>query len=174
MKKGIVIWLTGMPCSGKTTISKKLEKYFQRKNLPVQILDGDAMRQTINSDLGFSKKDRDENIRRAAHIAKLLSDNGINVVVAFVSPYRKMREFARGICDKFVEVYLKCSIDECVRRDSRGVYKKKLSGQTKNNLSIKNSYEEPKNPEIIVNTEEESLAKSFKKIVEYIGERYGN
>jgi len=102
--KGIVIWLTGLPCSGKTTISKKIEEHFKKNRLPIQRLDGDVVRDTINKDLGFSKKDRDKNIERVTYIAQMLSNSGINVIVAFVSPYRKMRNFARKICPNFVTI----------------------------------------------------------------------
>src|SRR4030042_1487070 len=120
--QGMVIWLTGLPCSGKTTLSKEIEKYFRKRKLPVQRLDGDIVRKTINSDLGFSKKDRDTNIKRVAYMAQMLAGNGVNVVVAFVSPYRKMRNFARKICPNFIEVHIKCDIKECIRRDTRGLY----------------------------------------------------
>lgn len=167
-EKGVVVWLTGLPCSGKTTISKEIEKYFREKNLPVQRLDGDIVRGTINSDLGFSKKDRDENIRRVTHISKMLADNGVNVVVAFVSPYQKMRNFVREACPNFVEVYVRCDIKECKRRDTKGMYAKALKGEIEDFTGVQDPYEEPKNPEITVNTENKSIAENVKEITKYI------
>lgn len=159
--KGLVIWLTGLPCSGKTTISKEIEKYFRKRKLPVQRLDGDIVRKTINSDLGFSKKDRDENIRRITHIARMLSDNGINAIVAFVSPYRKMRNFARKICPNFIEIYIKCDLKECKRRDIKGMYKKALAGKIKDFTGVQDPYEEPKKPEITLETDKYVLKENM-------------
>lgn len=167
-KKGLVIWLTGLPCSGKTSISEKIEEYFRKKDVPVQRLDGDVLRKTINNDLGFSKKDRDENIRRVTHIAKMLADNGVNVVVAFVSPYRRMREFARELCDNFIEVHVNCSIEECQRRDVKGMYAKALAGEISDFTGVQDPYEDPQNPEVVVKTEKESIEESFQKIIGYI------
>ncbi|MDX9856097.1 MAG: adenylyl-sulfate kinase [Candidatus Moranbacteria bacterium] len=167
-KKGLVVWLTGLPCSGKTSIAKELEKYFKDNNIPVQRLDGDIVRGTINSDLGFSKKDRDENIRRVTHIAKMLSDNGVNAVVAFVSPYQKMRDFARETCPNFVEVHINCSIEECKKRDVKGMYAKALAGEIKDFTGVQDPYEIPENPEIKVDTEKKSLDESVGEILEYL------
>lgn len=163
-----MIWLTGLPCSGKTTISKELEKYFKKKKLPVQRLDGDVVRKMINSDLGFSKKDRDENIKRVTYIAQMLSENGVNVVVAFVSPYRKMRNFARKICPNFVEVYIKCDIKECIRRDTKGMYKKALAGKINDFTGIQDPYEPPKKPEIIINTKDKNARESVRELINHL------
>ncbi len=166
--KGIVIWLTGLPCSGKTTISKELEKYFKEKNLPIQRLDGDVVRETISKDLGFSKKDRDINIERLSYVAQMLSENGVNVVSAFVSPYQEVRDFARELCENFVEVYVKCDIEECKRRDVKGMYEKALKGEIKDFTGVDDPYEPPKNPEVVVDTEKEEIEKSVEKIIEFI------
>jgi adenylyl-sulfate kinase len=167
-KKGIVIWLTGLPCSGKTTISKEIEKYFLGKELPIQRLDGDVVRTTISKDLGFSKTDRDWNIERMSYIAQMLSDNGVNVVCAFVTPYKKMRSFARSLCENFIEVYVKCDIEKCKERDVKGMYAKAMRGEIKDFTGVQDPFEIPKNPEIIVNTEMESIEKSVRKIIDYI------
>ena len=168
MKKGVVIWLTGLPCSGKTTIAKEIEKYFVKNKLPIQRLDGDTVRKTISKDLSFSKIDRDLNIERMSYIAQMISNNGINVVSAFVSPHQKMRDFARNLCENFVEVYVKCGIKECKKRDVKGMYKKALEGVIKDFTGIDDPYETPQNPEIIVNTEVENLEESVKKVLECI------
>ena len=168
MKKGMVIWLTGLPCSGKTSISKEIEKYFKGKDLPIQRLDGDVVRETISKDLGFSKEDRDLNIERISYLAQMLSDNGVNVVSAFVSPYQKMRDFTRGLCENFVEVYIDCSIEECRNRDVKGMYAKAAKGEIKNFTGVQDPYEIPENPDIIVNTENENLKESAKHVIDYL------
>ncbi len=171
--KGLVIWLTGLPCSGKTTIAKKLAKYFRKRKRPVQILDGDVVRKTICKDLGFSKTDRDKNIERAAYIAQMLAENGVNVIVAFVSPYRKMRNFARKICPNFIEVYVKCDIKECMRRDTKGMYKKALKGEIKNFTGVDDPYEKPIRPEVTIETTRirKFQKRFFNKIINFFSDR---
>ena len=171
-KKGIVIWFTGLPCSGKTTLSKEIEKYFQNKNLPIQRLDGDVVRETISNDLGFSKEDRDKNIERMSYIAQMLSNNGVNVVSAFVSPYQEMRDFTRSLCDNFVEVYVKCGIEECKKRDVKGMYVKAQRGEIKDFTGVQDPFEEPKDPEVIVDTQNESIERSVQHVVTYIESVY--
>lgn len=168
MKKGIVIWLTGLPCSGKTSISKEIEKYFKEKGLPIQRLDGDVVRETISKDLGFSKEDRDLNIERLSYVAQMLSENGVNVVSAFVSPYQKMRDFTRNLCENFIEVHVNCGVEECKRRDTKGMYAKAAKGEIKDFTGVQDPYEIPENPEIVVNTEKESLEESVKNILEHL------
>ncbi|NCA93879.1 MAG: adenylyl-sulfate kinase [Sphingobacteriia bacterium] len=167
-KKGLVIWLTGLPCSGKTTLSKEIEKYFINNNLSIQRLDGDVVRGTISNDLGFSKEDREKNIERMSYIAQMLSDNGVNVVLAFVSPYQKMRDFCRSLCEKYIEVHIKCSVEKCKERDVKGMYKKAISGEIKDFTGVQDPFEIPESPEITVNTENESIDESMKKIIDYI------
>lgn len=172
-KKGLVVWFTGLPCSGKTTLSRKTEKYFQDKNLPVQRLDGDLVRKTISSDLSFSKKDRDTNIKRISYVSQMLAQNGVNVVVAFVSPYQKMRDFARSLCDRgnFFEIYVKCSVEKCIKRDLKGMYAKALRGETKDFTGVQDPYEEPKNPDLVIETEKESEEESEKKIFDFLEQK---
>ncbi len=167
-RNGLVIWFTGLPCSGKTTLSKEIEKYFQNKDLPIQRLDGDVVRTTISSDLGFSKKDRDVNIKRMAYLSQMLAGHGVNVVSAFVSPYQQMRNFTRGLCENFIEVYVDCSIEECKRRDIKGMYQKAERGEIKDFTGVQDPFEKPKNPEITVNTEKEIIDQSVQKIINYI------
>ncbi|XLQ20259.1 MAG: adenylyl-sulfate kinase [Candidatus Moraniibacteriota bacterium] len=166
--KGLVIWFTGLPCSGKTTLSKEIEKYFQEKYLSIQRLDGDIVRETISNDLDFSKEDRNKNIERLSYIAQMLSDNGVNVVSAFVSPYQKMRNFTRGLCENFIEVYVECSVEECKRRDVKGMYAKAEKGEIMDFTGVQDPFEKPVNSEIIVNTEKETVEESVQKIVSYI------
>ncbi|HSB57702.1 MAG TPA: adenylyl-sulfate kinase [Nitrosopumilaceae archaeon] len=148
-----VIWLTGIPGSGKTTIAYLLQDYYKKKNLPVDILDGDELRKTLSSDLGFSEKDRKEHNRRVIFVAKLLAKNGVTTIIPLISPYRETREFARKEIQNFVEVWVKASIDECKRRDPKGLYKKALAGEITNLTGLQAPYEEPENPELILDTE---------------------
>ncbi len=167
-KKGIVIWFTGLPCSGKTTLSKEIEKYFQNRDLPIQRLDGDVVRKTISEDLGFSKKDRDINIKRMAYLAQMLSGHGINVVSAFVSPYQTMRNFARALQEDFVEVYVKCEKEKCIERDVKGMYARAEKGEIKDFTGVQDPFEEPCDPEVTVNTKNETVEESVQKIINYI------
>jgi len=166
--KGLVVWFTGLPCSGKTTLSRKLEEYFKEKKLPIQRLDGDVVRKTICKDLGFSKEDRDKNIERIAYISQMLAGNGVNVIAAFVSPYQKMREFVRRICPNFIEVYVKCDIEECKRRDTKGMYANVERGKLKNFTGIDDPYEEPKKPDIVLETDKCSTEKNLNRLIKYI------
>lgn len=166
MHKGFTVWLTGWPASGKTTLGLALEKELRNRGIPfVQRLDGDVVRQDLTRDLGFSKEDRDENIRRVTFVAELLSKNGVATIVCFVSPYQEARRNARDHCHNFVEVYVKCSREELIRRDPKGMYKKAIAGEIKNFTGISDPYEEPEKPEVVVNTDEETPAQSLHQIL---------
>ncbi len=167
-KKGLVIWFTGLPCSGKTTLSRRLENIFIERELPVQRLDGDVVRETISKDLSFSKEDRDKNIERMSYIAQMLSDNGVHVVSAFVSPYETTRDFTRSLCANFIEVHVDCSIDKCKERDVKGMYAKAERGEITDFTGVQDPFEKPQNPDVVVNTESETIEESLQKIVEYI------
>lgn len=160
-----VIWLTGIPASGKTTIATLLKDYYKQKNLPVDILDGDEIRNTLSSDLGFSEKDRKEHNRRVIFIAKLLSKNGITTIIPLISPYRETREFARKEIPNFVEVWVKASIDECKKRDPKGLYKKALVGEITNLTGLQAPYEEPESPELILDTEKHTPQECLQMIL---------
>ena len=167
-KKGWVIWLTGLPCSGKTSLSKKVEEHFKKNSLAIQCLDGDVLRQTISKDLGFSKEDRNKNIERVIYISKMLSDNGVNVVTAFVSPYRDTRKMAKKICSNFLEIFVKCDLRECQKRDSKGMYKKALMGEIKDFTGVQDPYQEPKNPDFVIETDKDSLENNAKKLINFV------
>lgn len=169
--KGLVIWLTGLPCSGKTTLSREMEKVFLNRGFPVQRLDGDVVRETISKDLTFSKEDRDKNIERMSYIAQMLSDNGVHVVSAFVSPYKETRDFTRSLCNNFVEVHVSCGINKCKERDVKGMYAKAERGEIGDFTGVQDPFEEPENPEVIVNTEIEKIEESLQKIIDYIEKR---
>ena len=148
-----VIWLTGIPASGKTTIAKLLGEHFQKQNTPAIILDGDETRKTVSKDLGFSPEDRKEHNRRVIEIAKLLVKNNFTAIIPLISPYRETRDLARKEIPNFVEVYVKASLDTCIKRDPKGLYQKAKNGEITNLTGLQSPYEEPINPELILDTE---------------------
>jgi len=168
--KSPVIWLTGIPGSGKTTLALELVKYYQQKGLPVDILDGDEIRKTLSKDLGLSPEDRKEHNRRVIFVAKLLAKNGVTTIVPLISPYRETREYARKELPNFVEVWIKASVDECIKRDPKGLYKKALAGEITNLTGLQSPYEEPANPELVVNTERHSVKESIDMIISKLTE----
>ena len=167
-----IIWLTGLPASGKTTIARELEKNLHHMGLHTYILDGDNMRHGLNSDLGFSKENRRENVRRVAEVAKLFLDAGIIVICAFVSPYRDDREAARRLVEEseFVEVFVKCPLEVCMDRDPKSMYKKAVTGKMKTFTGVDDPYEEPVSPEIIIETNEVSLTEGVNEIIQNLKE----
>jgi adenylylsulfate kinase len=173
-QKGIVVWLTGLPGSGKSTLAEGLETRLTNMNKLVYILDGDVVRKGLNSDLGFSDADRNENIRRVAELAAILKDASVITIVAFISPFSKMREFARSRAgkDNFIEVFVKASLETCIKRDPKGMYKKAISNQIKDFTGINSAYEEPEYPDLIIDTEKLSVKEStdvlFSTVLKYI------
>lgn len=171
-QNGLVVWFTGLSGSGKSTIAVEVEKTLIEQGKIVYRLDGDNMRHGLNSDLGFSAEDRDENIRRVAEVASLFKDAGVITLAAFISPYEKMREFAREKVgeDSFIEVYVKADIETCAKRDTKGLYKRAISGEIKDFTGISAPYENPQNPDIVLDTTklsvEESVAEVINKIIE--------
>ncbi|HCW36652.1 adenylyl-sulfate kinase [Mammaliicoccus sciuri] len=170
--KSVVIWFTGLSGSGKSTISVALEKALFEQNITSYRLDGDNIRHGLNQNLGFSPEDRKENIRRIGEVCKLMVDAGVVTMTAFISPYEEDRNTVRDILEdgEFIEVYTKCSLDECESRDPKGLYKKARSGEIKEFTGINAPYEEPSNPEIVIDTENESVEESVEKIVAYLKE----
>ena len=160
-----VVWLTGIPCSGKTTLANELKKYYESKGFPIDILDGDEIRKTLSKDLGFSPEDRKEHNRRVIFVAKILVKNGVTTIIPIISPYRETREFARKEIPNFVEVWVKASVDECIKRDPKGLYKKALAGEIKNLTGLQAPYEEPNNPELVLDTEIHSVEESVEMII---------
>ncbi|MCX6661826.1 MAG: adenylyl-sulfate kinase [Euryarchaeota archaeon] len=172
MKKhqGFTIWFTGLPCCGKTTIANQVAVILKKRGFLVEQLDGDLIRQNFSSDLSFSKKDRDENISRATFLAKMLSRNNVVVLASFVSPYRKQRRRARKQIKNFVEVYVRCPVKICMKRDVKGMYKKALEGKIHHFTGVDDPYEEPEHPELIVDTDIESVEESVGKVLQKIEE----
>jgi adenylyl-sulfate kinase len=155
-QQGCCIWFTGLPCSGKTTIADLVADELRRRGLRVERLDGDVVRQSLTRDLGFSKEDRDKNIERVTFVAKLLSRNGVAVLVAFVSPYRVARDNARRECTNFVEVFVDTPLEVCEERDVKGMFRKARAGQIKDFTGVDDPYEPPLKPEIVLRTVEAS------------------
>jgi adenylyl-sulfate kinase len=168
--KGFTVWFTGLSGAGKTTIAHKLEPLLRDRGHKVEILDGDVVRTHLSKGLGFSKEDRDTNIRRIGFVCQLLTRNGVVAIASAISPYREVRDEVRQMVGNFVEVYVKCPIDELTRRDVKGLYEKALKGEIQNFTGISDPYEEPLNPEVVLETdkesEEESLAKLVRKLEE--------
>ena len=161
----MTVWLTGLPCSGKTTIAKRLEQILKKEGYLVARLDGDDVREGINSDLKFSGKDRDENLRRVAHIAQLLNERGLIVIASFVSPSEENRKNINSIIKNFNLIFTKCSLEECEKRDAKGMYKLAREGKIKNFTGISAPFEEPKNPELILDSEKLSVDECVEKII---------
>jgi adenylylsulfate kinase len=172
-----VIWLTGLPGSGKTTIAKALSPKLKGSGFKVELLDGDIVRKELSPELGFTKQDRELHSRRVVYLCKLLSRNGIATIVCLISPYREFRRYARreiNVDDNFYEVYVKCSLGTCMRRDPKGLYKKALAGEIKDLSGLQDPYEEPENPEVIVNTEEQTSEECVNVILKRVLQRYDN
>ena len=171
-QKGTVIWFTGLSGSGKTTIAKELEKQLNQQNKLTYLLDGDNIRHGINQDLNFSEEDRKENLRRIKEIVNLFQDAGIITIATFISPYEKERQQTRKkLNNNYIEIYTKCSIETCEKRDVKGLYKKARQGQIKNFTGIDSPYEPPTNPEITIDTEKQTLEQSVQTIIDYLKEK---
>jgi len=165
--KSFVVWFTGLSASGKSTLSNALECKLHEMSIRTYLLDGDNVRQELCKDLGFSEEDRKENMRRVAEVAKLFVDAGIVVITAFISPYRADREMARQLFKpgEFIEVYVKCPLHECERRDPKGLYRKARSGKISNFTGITAPYEEPIEPDIIVETDKNNIDDISEQII---------
>jgi len=165
-----LLWFTGLSGSGKSTIANLVELELHKQGIKTYTLDGDNVRKGLNNDLTFSPQDRTENIRRIAEAANLMIDAGMVVLAAFVSPYKKDRENIKNIVKdvNFVEVYVNTSVEECERRDVKGLYKKARAGEIKNMTGISAPYEAPDNPSIEINTEKVSVENAVKKIIDHI------
>ncbi|GAA0487003.1 adenylyl-sulfate kinase [Salinibacillus aidingensis] len=170
--KSAVLWFTGLSGSGKSTVSVELEKELYKQGVHTYRLDGDNVRHGLNKNLGFSPEDRKENIRRIGEVAKLMVDAGLFTLTAFISPYREDRDAVRELLDdgEFIEVFVKASVEACEARDPKGLYKKARAGEIKGFTGIDAPYEEPGNPEITVETDQQSLEESVQQIVDYLKE----
>lgn len=169
-EKGVTLWFTGLPCSGKSAVADRVAEILRQKGLRVERLDGDIVRQDLTRDLGFSREDRNENIRRVTFVAKLLTRNGVFVLTSFISPYRDIRARARQEIGSFLEVYAKCPLEVCIQRDVKGMYQKAIKGEIKEFTGISDPYEEPENPEVLLQTDQENLEDSAAKVVKKLEE----
>jgi adenylyl-sulfate kinase len=164
--KGFTLWFTGLSGAGKTTISKIVEGHLLERGSKVEVLDGDVVRENLSKGIGFSKEDRDTNIRRIAFVADLLSRNGVPVITAAISPYREIRDEARELMgDRFIEVYVKASVEVCAERDVKGLYEKAFKGEIKEFTGVSDPYEPPLNPEITLDTEHDSPEGSASRLL---------
>ena len=171
MQEGFTLWFTGLSGAGKTTISQLVERALRERGLRVEVLDGDVVRTNLSKGLGFSKEDRDENIRRIGFVCQLLSRNGVAAIAAAISPYREVRDEVRARIGRFVEVYVECPLDTLVERDVKGLYRKALAGEIRNFTGVDDPYEPPLNPEVVARTDRESPEESGARVLAALEER---
>jgi adenylylsulfate kinase len=164
-RTGFTVWLTGLPCAGKSTIADALAQHLRARRWSVELLDGDVVRTHLSKGLGFSREDRDVNVRRIGFVAHLLSRNGVAVIVAAVSPYASTRQQVRQQIEKFVEVYVACPVDECIRRDVKGMYAQAQSGSIRSFTGVSDPYEPPDHAEVTVRTDQQSPEQSVQQVL---------
>jgi len=169
MSQGFTLWFTGLSGAGKTTLTDAIAPQLRARGVKVEVLDGDEVRTNLSKGLGFSKEDRDTNIRRIGYVSRLLSRNGVGVIAAAISPYREIRDEVRQSIEAegslFVEVFVKASLDTLIARDVKGLYKKAIAGEIKQFTGVSDPYEEPLDPEILINSDRETVEESAAKIV---------
>jgi len=174
-KKGFTLWFTGLSGAGKTTLAGFVEQDLRARGLSVEVLDGDEIRTNLSKGLGFSKEDRDTNIRRIGYVCRLLSRNGVAAISAAISPYREVRDEVRRLIEAdgatFIEVYVKCPIEVLAERDVKGLYKKALAGELKGFTGVSDPYEEPLAPEVLIESNRETVESSVTKIIRELEQR---
>ena len=162
---GVTVWFTGLSGAGKSTITTALAEELRSRGRPVEVLDGDAVRENLSKGLGFSREDRDTNIRRIGFVAELLTRHGVTVLVAAISPYRETRDEVRAKVGSFIEVHVHCPLDELVRRDVKGLYQKALAGEIDNFTGVSDPYEPPLQPEVVVDSSAEPIEVSVRRVL---------
>ncbi len=171
---GLTLWFTGLSGAGKSTIAGIVAGELRERGERVEVLDGDVVRTNLSKGLGFSKEDRDTNIRRIAFVANLLSRNGVVAITAAISPYREIRDEARELMgDRFVEIYVKASVGTCAERDVKGLYEKAFRGEIKEFTGVSDPYEPPVDPEVVLDTEAEAVEESAARVLAYLDSRVG-
>jgi adenylyl-sulfate kinase len=164
-QQGFTLWFTGLSGSGKTTLARAVEAILRERGLKVEVLDGDVVRTNLSAGLGFSKEDRDINIKRIGFVCKLLTRNGVVAIGSAISPYREVREFLRQDIGRFVEVYCECPLEVLIERDVKGLYRKALEGEIEHFTGVSDPYEEPQNPEVTIHSDLENPEVSVARIV---------
>lgn len=172
-QKGVVLWFTGLSGSGKSTVAREVERRLFATGHLAYVLDGDNIRFGLNKNLGFSAEDRAENIRRIGEVAKLFADTGVIILTAFISPYVADRDLARSLLrqGEFIEIYVRCPVEECEKRDVKGLYKKARAGEISEFTGISSPYEEPAAPELVLETAAETMEQSVEKVINYLQAR---
>ncbi|MEI7028404.1 adenylyl-sulfate kinase [Paenibacillus sp. y28] len=172
--KSCVLWFTGLSGSGKSTLANEVEKQLYAANIRTYILDGDNVRHGLNNNLGFSPEDRKENVRRISEVCKLFVDAGLFVLSAFISPYKEDRDSARHLFNEseFIEVFVKCDLDICEARDVKGMYKKARAGEIKEFTGISAPYEAPVKPELVIETDKQTIEDSVQQIISYLKQNH--
>jgi adenylylsulfate kinase len=171
MEKGFTLWFTGLSGAGKTTVSSRVAEELTRRGHKVEVLDGDVVRTNLSKGLGFSREDRDINIRRIGFVCHILTRNGVVAIAAAISPYAEIRRENRELIGDFVEVFVSCPLEKLVERDTKGLYKKAMAGEIDNFTGVSDPYEEPENAEIILETEKETVEESIAKVLRGLEER---
>lgn len=168
--RSCVLWLTGLSGSGKSSLANELDKRFYSKKIRSYVLDGDNVRHGLNKNLGFSYEDRKENIRRIGEVSRLFVDAGLFAITAFISPFQEDREMVRGMFNQgeFIEIFVSCSLEECEKRDPKGLYKKARNGEIKEFTGISSPYEPPRNPELVIETDKFTIDECVDKILQYL------
>lgn len=169
---GFTIWFTGLPCSGKSTISLILAEIIRKERGKIEIMDGDVVRTNLSKGLGFSREDRETNLKRIAFVCNLLTRNDVPVIAAAISPFENVRQWARDLIgENFIEVYARCPLEVCIERDVKGMYKKALAGEIKGFTGVDDPFDEPANADLVCDTDKETVEESAAKIVTYLRER---
>jgi adenylylsulfate kinase len=168
--KGFTLWFTGLSGSGKSALADAVAEDLKKKSMKVERLDGDIVRKSLTKDLGFTEEDRNMNIERVTFVAKLLTRNGVAVLASFISPYNKIRAYSRKEIGDYILVYVKCSLKVCEERDPKGMYAKARAGEIKNFTGIDHPFEEPNNPDIIVETDKNTIEESRRIILKALGD----
>ncbi|MBD3244418.1 MAG: adenylyl-sulfate kinase [Candidatus Moranbacteria bacterium] len=171
-QQGFVLWLTGLSGAGKTTTGKAIYEKLKQKGYKIELLDGDKIRENLTQDLGFSKKDRNENIKRVSFVAGLLSNHQIGVIACFISPYKKQRQMARNFCKNFVEIHINTPLNICEKRDIKGLYEKARKGEIQKFTGIDDPYEEPKKPDLVLDgSKKEKIKQNSKIVIDFLKEK---